>query len=411
MSQQKNKKKMARRRKEIIMPHLNDCGGDLAKKWYVEYSIRNPKTGKMERVRNYDGINQFSTYQERFDFAQKIIVNYSHLIRSGNISYQEFTEYEDLLLYDGQSSFSSKRLAKPGSIRIYLSDFLQLKKLEVSKKSLETYRSKLRLFCLYAERKNIIDKPATYYTNEVITDFLRDLVNKKGLSRKSVDKYEQILHSFFKYLNKKKIIQENPVCDIPKMGLIKDEAPAAIPAYMRRILQKEIEPADPQLWMFICFIYYMAIRPGVELRLLRMNQIDYDGRKITIPNYNAKNNKTEAVDIPDQLFELIVRKWQLHAYDQELYAFGKDFEPGEKHLSVNNMSKRFNQFREKLKLPTSVKLYSWKHSGAQELANSGANIYELQRHLRHRNITTTEMYLKKRIGQRSDMIKHNFPTI
>ncbi len=48
VSQQKNRKKMARRQKEIIMPHLNNCGGDLTKKWYVEYSIRNPKTQKTD---------------------------------------------------------------------------------------------------------------------------------------------------------------------------------------------------------------------------------------------------------------------------------------------------------------------------------------------------------------------------
>ena len=40
---------MARKQKEIVMPHLNDCCGDLKKQWFVEYSIRNPKTGKMER--------------------------------------------------------------------------------------------------------------------------------------------------------------------------------------------------------------------------------------------------------------------------------------------------------------------------------------------------------------------------
>jgi hypothetical protein len=55
---------MTRRRKEIIMPHLNDNNGDLTKKWYVEYSIRNPKNGKMERIRIYDGIDQYSTYKE-----------------------------------------------------------------------------------------------------------------------------------------------------------------------------------------------------------------------------------------------------------------------------------------------------------------------------------------------------------
>ena len=127
-------------------------GGDLTKKWYVEYSIRNPKTDKMERVRTYEDINRFSTREERYESAKKIIESYSTAIQSGSISYQEFIEYEDLLLYDGQSSFSKTRMAKVGSIKVYLSDFLQIKKLEASTKSMNSYISKLRLFCFWAEK-------------------------------------------------------------------------------------------------------------------------------------------------------------------------------------------------------------------------------------------------------------------
>ena len=407
----KAKKIMARRKKEIIMPHLNDCGGDLTKKWYVEYSIRNPKTFKMERVRIYESINQFSTYEERFNLAQKVIVHYSKQIQSGNISYQEFVEYEDMLLYDGQGSFSKTRMAKVGSIKVYLSDFLKIKKLEVSSVSLRSYTSKLRLFCLYAEKQKIIDKPVTYYTNEIIVNFLRYIVEQKELSRITILKYEQILHNFFAYLKKKKIITDNPVYDIPRIGTIKDEAPAAIPKYMRKMLQQKIEPEDPQLWMFICFIYYTAIRPGFELRLMKLNQINYSSKTITIFSDFSKNNKTETIDIPDQLFDMIVNKWKLNRYNQSLFVFGKFGEPGESCLGKNNMKNRFTRFRKELKLPNSVKLYSWKHSGAQELADAGANTYELQRHLRHRDLATTEIYLRKRIGQKSNMIKHNFPSI
>ena len=276
---------------------------------------------------------------------------------------------------------------------------------------MNSYVSKLRLFCLWAEKQNIIDKPVTYYTNDIIADFLRHIVEQKELSRVTILKYEQILHTFFLYLKKKKIIVENPVFEIPKIGVIKDESPAAIPKYMRNILQQKIEPEDPQLWMFICFIYYMAIRPGFELRLMRLNQINYSLQTITIYSNVAKNDKTETIDIPDQLFDMIIDKWKLQTYDQSLYAFGQFGEPGNNCLGKNNMKNRFTKFRKELKLPDAVKLYSWKHSGAQELAAQGANIYEIQRHMRHRDIATTEQYLRKRIGQRSNTIKHNFPSI
>jgi integrase len=405
------KKKMARRKKEIVMPHLNDCGGDMTKKWYVEYSLRNPKTGKMERVRTYDAINRHSTATERYVQAKELIAKYTSEIRSGKITHQEFVEYEDMLLYDGQGSFSRQRSAKPGSIRIYLSEFLKAKQSEVSTKSMQTYISKMRLFCIYAEQRKSINKPVTEYTPEFIADFLRDMVAQKTLSRVTIRKYEQILHTFFDYLKTKKTITQNPVTDMPRVGAIKDEAPAAIPAYMRKILQEKIEQSDPQLWMFICFQYYTAIRPGVELRLMKLHQINYGSKTITIQNFLSKNNRTETIDIPDQLFDMIINKWKLNRYDQNHYIFGKFHTPGDDCLGKNNMRNRFNAFRKKLKLPHSIKLYSWKHSGAQELADNATSIYEIQRHLRHRDITTTEQYLKKRIGQRSSAIKHNFPNI
>ena len=288
---------------------------------------------------------------------------------------------------------------------------MKLKKMEVSVSTFMTYRSKFRFFYLYIEEKMISNKPATYYTNEIIIDFLRHLIEKKGLSRSTLKQYEELLHNFFKFLKTKRVIKENPVFDIPKMGIIRDKAPAAIPQYMRLLLQNEIEPKDPQLWMFVCFMYYMAIRPGVELRFMRLNQINYYSKTIIIYSDTSKNSETRAIDIPDKLYSLIVDKWELHTYNQNLYVFGKYGIPGEGHLSKNNMYNRHVVYRDKLRLPKSVTLYSWKHSGAQELADNGASIYEIQRHLRHRDITTTEMYLKKRIGQRSNYIKHNFPSI
>ncbi len=402
---------MARRRKEIVMPHLNDCGGDISKKWYVEYSIRNPQTGKMERIRHYDGINQYYTAKERCKYAEGIIADYSQKILSGSITYQEFNQYEDFLLYDGQRCFTKKSVAPVRSIRLYISDFLQIKKLEVNEDSLRTYISQLRIFCQYAELKRVIDKPATYYTHDFITEYLHYLVKEKGLSRATILKHKQLLHNLFNFLKRKKIIQENPADDIPAMGVVKDKAPASIPAYMRKLLQQEIEYKDPQLWMFLCFQYYAAIRPGKELRLMLLNQINYNSRTFIIHGELSKNNRTETIDIPDNLYDMIINKWKLHTYNQNYYIFGQNNQPGETCLGKNNMKNRFNAFRDKLKLPKSIKLYSFKHSGAQELADNGASIYEIQRHLRHRDITTTEKYLKKRIGQKSSTIKHNFPEI
>jgi len=403
---------MARRKKDVVWPHLNDAGGDLNKLWYVEYSLRNFRIDKMQRFRHYEGFKELKTAEERVLYAQKLIKDYTGKIKSGKIKFEETVEYEDMLVYGGGSSFLKTKKAVKESIVIHVSEFIQWKKTEIAQKTLETYRSKLRLFVDFLESKKLADKPVTQITNQVIVEFLKINSEQKHLSRKTIEKYQQILYSFFSWIiNNQKIQLVNPVMNIPRIGVIKDESPAAIPRDIRAKLYENIKNKDPQLWMAVCFIYYSAIRPGTELRLMKIKNINFDLKTIVINNYLAKNRRTEIVDIPDQLFHLISEVWKLQTYDSDMYIFGKNGQPDTMPLGKNAMRLRFNKFRDELKLSADIKYYSWKHSGAQELAEVGASTYELQRHLRHRDLTTTESYLRKRIGQRSSMIKHSFPSI
>ena len=42
-----------KRKKIVILPKLNDAGGNLSKKWFVYYSVRDPRTDKMERFKDH----------------------------------------------------------------------------------------------------------------------------------------------------------------------------------------------------------------------------------------------------------------------------------------------------------------------------------------------------------------------
>ena len=43
----------------MVLPKLNDCGGDIAKgkNWFVEYQYRDPKRDVMRRFRVYEKLN------------------------------------------------------------------------------------------------------------------------------------------------------------------------------------------------------------------------------------------------------------------------------------------------------------------------------------------------------------------
>jgi len=146
---------MARRKKEIVWPHLNEAGKDLSKLWYVEYSLRNPVSGKMERYRNYEGFTNIDTIEERVVYAKKLIKELTKKIKSGEISCVEQIEYIDYLEYQGVSSFRKTKTTSANSIKIYASDFLQYKETEIVSRTMQTYRSKLRIFLSFVALKFI----------------------------------------------------------------------------------------------------------------------------------------------------------------------------------------------------------------------------------------------------------------
>ena len=65
--------------------------------------------------------------------------------------------------------------------------------------------------------------------------------------------------------------------------------------YAAKWVKDAISKDDPQLWLACQIQYYCAIRPGTELRLMKLKWIDFDKATFRIPNIEAKNNQTEIV--------------------------------------------------------------------------------------------------------------------
>lgn len=402
--------KMARKKRDVIYPRLRTQKGNLGADWYVEYSLRNPVSGKMERKRVYEGFKDIPTYEGRIEHGNRLVKEYTAKIDSGEISLTDQIEYTDELLFDTNFNRVRRRVGERSSYRVMASKFLLYKQSEVQKRTMQTYRSKLRLFGEFLHSMNLDTKDIRVIKNKHVVLFLKDCADS-GLARLTVEKYQQILYTFFKWaIEIERIDTPNPVMHIARMGRVVDESAPALTESIRAILKKSIEHTDPQLWLACCIQYYTAIRPGTEMRMLQLKNINMELRTITVRNYLAKNLRTEVVDIPDQLYILLL-DLNLENYDSDLYLFGRKREPGEHPVGKNTLRVRFNKIRDELGLSKEIKFYSWKHSGALELKESGANMYEIQRHFRHKSVTTTEGYWRKRLGGSGDNIKKNFPTI
>ncbi len=402
---------MGRKPKLIVLPHLYDAGGDLSKTWYVEYSCRDPRTGKMRRFRHSEGINQFETSKERRGKADVIIQAIKEKLASGWSPFQESKiSYEDELLMQKYAERWGRERESIPTLRVYLSEFLQTKKETIIPHSFQTYRSKLRIFNEWAEHNGLDKVHVGDITQDHIWEFLVHIAKENNSSRRTVGKYRQILHGFFAYLLGLKLITVNPTDGLPSnLGRVTDEAARPIPDADRKKLLAYMHKHDPQLWLFCLIQYYCAIRPN-ELRQLRVGDIDLAPGVIRVPCTVSKNRKSESVNIPAQLSK-VFSEMGLDVIDSSYYLFSYNGMPGLKTVGKNNFRFRFNRIRNLLGLPVCYKLYSFKYTGAVELVNAGIGTWELQRHLRHRSVETTEHYIRRNFVIKSDVLVNRFPDI
>jgi len=393
--------RMPRKKTIIVFPHLNDCAGDLSKKWYVEWQYHLPGEEKPKRERNYSDIN-LPTAEARYKAAEAVIAEKTEWLKAGeHLKGNPARVYEDELLYRNEAKMYGRDKKSVTTSRTHLSDFLLYIREKVNTKSYENYVSKLRIFNAWLDKMNLSHLHIKNLKREHIIQFATYLSADQNLARLSIKKYIQIIHTFFDFELEKGVISTNPAVKIPALGRIVDEAATPFEIDERKRLKAAIETTDPQLWLACEIQYYCAIRPGTELRLMKIGWVDFDRSKIRIPSVESKSRRVDVVDVP----EFLIEKLRMYkAYDKNLYLFGKYGQPNQEPVGKNTLRNRFNRYREALNIPEDRKFYSWKHTGAIQLLDNGIQPYDLKEHLRHRSFATTEIYIKKKAGNTSKVI-------
>jgi len=395
---------MGRKQTLIIYPHLNNCGGDITKDWYVELKYRIPGNSKLISERIYKGLKSGSA-DERMTNAEKIIQEKTNWLNLGGHfkGINKTRVYVDELEYNSVTRLYGKLKDELPTIRLNISEYLSYIKTQKTAVTYSNIQTKLRTFVAWLV-KNKLDIDITKITRKNVVDFLVYLSNEMKLSRATIKDYKQAVANYFDYEIDCERIQVNPVVRMPVLGQIVDNAGVPFTDNEKASMKELIKKNDPQLWLACQIQYYCAIRPGQELRLMKIGWIDFDKHQFRVPNEIAKNNETEIVEIPDVLYAELRNVYQLHTYNNNLFVFGSEGYPGTKAYGKNTLRNRFNKYRDKLKISKDKVFYSWKHSGAIDLIENGLQPYSLQEHLRHKNFDTTERYLKKRIKNKEKKV-------
>ena len=404
------------RRKTIFKPPvLKDRGGDLSKDWYIEIQFRDPRYDKLIRQRfsvglNFNLDNDDETRKARYSMADKKILAIEKKIKAGWTPVADYeVEFIDSLEYHNAAEVYGRLKKSKRTIRFVASKFFDDVKPRCKPKSYNSYLSKCRLLISWCERNKFGDVDISCITQKCIQDFFIYLCTDKNLDKLTVKKYKQNLHAMFDFAIKQKFVRENPVVDVMIPAKKVDAAARPfIQTDMERFLNA-IEFKEPQLYLACMFQYYAAIRPGTELRLLKIEDLDLYNGSVTMNDIDSKKERHETVDMPVQLKKICIERFQLQNYNPNFYIFGRNRTPGTEPMGQNTMRDRFNRYRDALGLSKKYKYYSFKHTGAGNLLASGATLVEVQKHLRHKDISDTQAYVKRHFGERNEKIINHFP--
>ena len=408
-----------RRKKILVFPHLCNRRGDLSKKWYVELSMRNPQTNEMlrQRVELYEGtnINDLPTANERIAVAEKIIVELKQKIANGWTIFNDMEEcvYDDQMQYSHVAAVYNEKINSTENYTYWVSRYIEneFPKRQLKPGTIATNKSRYRVFGNWLKSKQYNQANIQRLNNDVIVDFFLFLRDTRKIAKRTHRSYAELLFTFFDYVRKNGGIVENPVYDLPKNRIVKDMAAVRIQAIDVNMLMTELDEHDAQLALACRFEYYCGLRPGHEVRLLRVGDIDLQRGKVLINYDNAKTTTQRSVTIPDVFVNYLAEVWKLDTYPDDHYIFSRKGKPGTFHLGKNNLRFRFVRYRKKLKLPDEYKFYSFKHTGAITLAEHGETLINIRDHLRHTTIAATEHYLRRHGFYDSKIIKHEFPKI
>jgi integrase len=409
-----------RRKKILINPKLCDRNGDLSKRWYVEVSQRNPSDGLMVRRRfevfENCNINSLPNAPERYGLAKKIVSNLNERLSSGWTIFNDVADcvYEDQLQYAATASFYKDKVESNSNYSYWVSRLIkeELEDKDVAKDTMRTYKSRYRVFgnWLHGQKMSLYD--LSVINNDVVKRFFNYMKNDRKICAHTYNSYKQLLDTLFSFALQKGGISVNPMTDIPTNRRQVDCGAERIEKRDLENLMKEIDKIDPQVGLACRFEYYCGMRPGYEVRLLKISDLNLRRgvSRVTVPQENAKTNKSRKITIPNVFCDYLIDEWHLDVYNKGLYVFGQHGKPGEIPIGKNNLRNRFNKIRDKLELPLYYKFYSMKHTGAITLAEKGVSLIKIRDHLGHSNLSSTEHYLKN-LGYNDCPDIRDFPEI
>ncbi len=373
------------------LPTLYDAKGQTDKDWHIAYKEWDENSNKLERVKKYGKLNRLPV-EERYAEAKSMIA--------------EFTKYLEEKFPDQEGYV--KTLAE------HIADICRSKQ-DLKDKSAATYRVFKKDFTEFLEKNKMLKLLAPNFKVSHAFAYMDHVSDKAEVNSNTTwNNYRNFMKVYFIELENREIIKVNPFRKI-RLKPATEKTHVPFTPSQQKALAKLLWDRFPNLYLFCSLVFYCFIRPGEEIRNLKLKDIDWDQRQIRVRGSYAKNNTTQFVKIPEEFYNFLMRHFSHYKeMDQELYMFGHDLTPRKCKVHKDDPTKWHKEFLLELNIPTGDEgctLYSWKHTGAIRAVQSGINLKDLQLQLRHASLDQVDKYLRGLGMLPSNELENKFPSM
>ena len=392
----------------------------LSKNWYLYYSYRNPKTGKLERQSNIKaGVNSFKNYRSRVKILKQLKQALVILLDKGYSPYSDNNHLIDDLIPSNDKTIrlsqnqnnsaktksndnekKSDAIENSQSLNFSFKEALTLvittKEKTLNSNSLSKFKSRISQFekwCLNNDLTHSTD--ISNFSKKIIIKYLNDVLSRTSARNRNNTRTD--LSSFFQVLVDNDIIGENFVKKINVLKTVPIRNKTYTPKLQTEIFEYMSEH-DPLLLLYVKFISYNFLRP-IEVCRLNIEDLDLKEKKLYV---KAKNHPVKTKIIPDILVGELT---DINKYDKKANLFsptglGKIWDIDETNKR-DYFSKRFKKIKQHFNLGKEYGLYSFRHTFItklySEMIKSGTP-FEVKSRLKlitgHSSMTALEKYLR-----------------
>lgn len=362
------------------------CNGDVNKRWYVEYYTNDIDTDKRVRKREYGFVNKEKNPDTRSNLLQQLkaqIINELELDRNKRV---------DLLLGEANTS------------EFFINKYIAEKKKVLEPITVKNYTIYLEGFKKFLILKHQLQQPPHKITKQLIYEY-RDTLTSR-LTNRGVNNHLDCVKGLFAYLisNYDGVLIKNPVAGIVKLPS-KSENHVAYSKQQAEAISKYLMEHDKQLLFYCRFVAYGFLRCN-EARKLRVGDIDFNRKTITLPVDSVKSKKRTVKPMLDVLVQNI-NEMNLQNLPADYFVFSTDRLPGTHKTYECYFQKRYALVKKKFGLTSKHTIYSFRHTFVCELLDSGASWHEIMKYTGHTTMAAFEKYARSILNKPATDLSEN----